>query len=143
MDRGDQTPLSTRPACVLARLKDDFCLRQRPNDFLRDLKPVPGRRRYVHDHDVRLQVACRPHQGLIVVNVRYDFEIARKFPSELVLTPELEFGFLLHDVGKVAIPDAILYKPEPLTAEERALMERHPVIGSEIVHGIESGRINA
>ena len=67
----------------------------------------------------------------------YGLEIARKFPTELVLTPELEFGFLLHDVGKVAIPDAILYKPEPLTREERALMERHPVIGSEIVHGIE------
>ena len=37
----------------------------------------------------------------------------------------------------MAIPDAILYKPGPLNAEERALMSRHPVIGSEIVHGIE------
>jgi HD-GYP domain-containing protein (c-di-GMP phosphodiesterase class II) len=67
----------------------------------------------------------------------YGLEIARKFPSELVLTPELEFGFLLHDVGKVAIPDAILYKPGPLNEHERALMSRHPVIGSEIVQGIE------
>ncbi len=67
----------------------------------------------------------------------YGLEIARKFPSELVLTPELEFGFLLHDVGKVAIPDAILYKPGPLDPAERALMSRHPVVGSEIVHGIE------
>jgi ribonuclease P protein subunit RPR2 len=67
----------------------------------------------------------------------YGLEIARKFPSELVLTPELEFGFLLHDVGKVAIPDAILYKPGPLTEEERALMSRHPAIGSDIVRGIE------
>jgi HD-GYP domain-containing protein (c-di-GMP phosphodiesterase class II) len=67
----------------------------------------------------------------------YGLEIARKFPAELVLTPELEFGFLLHDVGKVAIPDAILYKPGPLDHDERALMSRHPVIGSEIVHGIE------
>src|SRR6516225_8295546 len=67
----------------------------------------------------------------------YGLEIARKFPSELVLTPELEFGFLLHDVGKVAIPDAILYKPGALDDSERALMSRHPVIGSEIVQGIE------
>src|ERR1700747_680 len=67
----------------------------------------------------------------------YGLEIARKCPDELVLTPELEFGFLLHDVGKVAIPDAILYKPGPLDEDERALMSRHPVIGSEIVHGIE------
>ena len=67
----------------------------------------------------------------------YGLEIARKFPAELILTPELEFGFLLHDVGKVAIPDAILYKPGPLDDDERALMSRHPVIGSEIVQGIE------
>jgi HD-GYP domain-containing protein (c-di-GMP phosphodiesterase class II) len=67
----------------------------------------------------------------------YGLELARKFPSELVLTPELEFGFLLHDVGKVAIPDAILYKPSSLDDDERALMSRHPVIGAEIVQGIE------
>jgi ribonuclease P protein subunit RPR2 len=67
----------------------------------------------------------------------YGLEIARKFPEELVLTPELEFGFLLHDVGKVAIPDAILYKPGALDEHERTLMSRHPVIGSEIVQGIE------
>ena len=49
---------------------------------------------------------------------------------------EVEFGFLLHDVGKVAIPDAILYKPDTLTEEERALMAQHPVIGAEIVREI-------
>ena len=39
----------------------------------------------------------------------------------------------LHDIGKIGIPDAILLKPGPLTAEERAVMERHPVIGEEIL----------
>jgi HD-GYP domain-containing protein (c-di-GMP phosphodiesterase class II) len=67
----------------------------------------------------------------------YGLVIARKFTPELTITPELEFGYLLHDVGKVAIPDAILYKPSSLDDEERALMSRHPVIGAEIVSGIE------
>jgi putative nucleotidyltransferase with HDIG domain len=67
----------------------------------------------------------------------YGLEIARRFEPELRVTPELEFGFLLHDVGKVAIPDAILYKPSALTRDERALMARHSVIGAEIVSGIE------
>lgn len=49
----------------------------------------------------------------------------------------LEFGFLLHDIGKVAIADAILYKPEALTDNERALMAQHPVIGADIVRGID------
>lgn len=39
----------------------------------------------------------------------------------------------LHDIGKVGIPDAILRKPGPLTAEERAIMERHTVIGARIL----------
>ena len=51
--------------------------------------------------------------------------------------PEVEFGFLLHDVGKVAVPDSILWKPEPLTPEERSLMERHPLVGWEILREID------
>ena len=51
--------------------------------------------------------------------------------------PQVEFGFLLHDVGKVAVPDAILFKPGPLTPEERALMVKHPQIGSEILRHID------
>jgi len=67
----------------------------------------------------------------------YGMEIARTLGLRLSEMPELEFGFLLHDIGKVAIPDAILYKPGALTDEERALMAQHPVIGAQIVHGIE------
>ena len=51
--------------------------------------------------------------------------------------PQVEFGFLLHDVGKVAVPDAILFKPGPLTTEERTLMVKHPEIGSEILRHID------
>jgi HD-GYP domain-containing protein (c-di-GMP phosphodiesterase class II) len=51
--------------------------------------------------------------------------------------PQVEFGFLLHDVGKVAVPDAILFKPGPLTKEERALVVTHPQIGSEILRHID------
>src|SRR5438309_7376036 len=58
----------------------------------------------------------------------YGLQIARVMGSSLADDPEIEFGFLLHDIGKVAVPDAILYKPEPLTEAERALMERHTVI---------------
>jgi len=51
--------------------------------------------------------------------------------------PQVEFGFLLHDVGKVAVPDAILFKPGPLSDEERALVRMHPVIGSEILRHVD------
>ena len=67
----------------------------------------------------------------------YGLEIARALGSELADDPEIEFGFLLHDIGKVAIPDAILYKPEPLTEQERALMNRHVDTGEAILREID------
>ena len=66
----------------------------------------------------------------------YGLRIGAAAGMELGEEPEIEFGFLLHDVGKVAVPDAILFKPGPLTPEERAIIERHPVTGSEIVRDI-------
>jgi ribonuclease P protein subunit RPR2 len=67
----------------------------------------------------------------------YGMEVARALKAPLASIPATEFGFLLHDVGKVAIPDAILYKPDKLTDEERALMAQHPLIGAQIIDGIE------
>jgi ribonuclease P protein subunit RPR2 len=67
----------------------------------------------------------------------YGIEIARALGLPRPDAPELEFGFLLHDIGKLAIPDAILYKPGKLTEEEMALMARHPAIGADIVGEIE------
>jgi HD-GYP domain-containing protein (c-di-GMP phosphodiesterase class II) len=45
-------------------------------------------------------------------------------------------GAILHDIGKVAIPDSILFKPAPLTEEEWGIMRRHPVIATEILKPI-------
>jgi len=67
----------------------------------------------------------------------YGLHIARSLECDLADQPEIEFGFLLHDVGKVAIPDAILYKPKPLSDAEQVLMQRHPVIGWEILRDID------
>jgi HD-GYP domain-containing protein (c-di-GMP phosphodiesterase class II) len=67
----------------------------------------------------------------------YGIALARAIGLDTDLVPGIEFGFLLHDVGKVAVPDAILFKPGPLTAEERALMIMHPRIGSEILRHID------
>jgi putative nucleotidyltransferase with HDIG domain len=67
----------------------------------------------------------------------YGLEIARHVNVEMAERSDIEFGFLLHDIGKVAIPDAILHKPDALTESERRLMAQHPLIGAEIVREIE------
>jgi diguanylate cyclase (GGDEF)-like protein len=57
--------------------------------------------------------------------------------AEIGLSPEriarMRLGGLLHDVGKIGVPDAILNKPARLTEEEHLLMQRHAALGGEIV----------
>jgi response regulator RpfG family c-di-GMP phosphodiesterase len=50
--------------------------------------------------------------------------------------PALEQAALLHDLGKLAIPDAVLRKPAPLTVEEQLLVRLHPAIGADLIAGI-------
>jgi putative two-component system response regulator len=50
----------------------------------------------------------------------------------------LHRGGYLHDVGKVGIPDSVLLKPGPLTAEEFTLMKRHPDIGDKLCAPLQS-----
>jgi PAS domain S-box-containing protein len=47
--------------------------------------------------------------------------------------PDIERGALLHDLGKIGIPDAILQKPGPLTEEEWAVMRQHPTLAREML----------
>lgn len=49
----------------------------------------------------------------------------------------LEWGGLLHDVGKIGVPDAVLLKAERLNKEERMVMNSHPVLGAEIIAPVE------
>lgn len=51
---------------------------------------------------------------------------------------QIHAGALIHDIGKLAIPDGVLNKPGPLTAEEFEIVKRHCVIGAEIVAPLSS-----
>jgi ribonuclease P protein subunit RPR2 len=50
--------------------------------------------------------------------------------------PDAQYGFLLHDAGKVGVPERILGKPGPLTAAEWRVMRTHPLIGYQMVASI-------
>jgi HD-GYP domain-containing protein (c-di-GMP phosphodiesterase class II) len=63
---------------------------------------------------------------------KYGIALANQIDPSMV-SPQLQYGFLLHDVGKIGIPEAILVKPGPLTSDEMAIMKTHPLIGVQIV----------
>jgi response regulator RpfG family c-di-GMP phosphodiesterase len=67
---------------------------------------------------------------------RYAVELSRALGGELAEDPSAEYGFLLHDVGKIGIPDRILQKPGPLTEDERRLMQTHTVVGEQMLGGV-------
>jgi HD-GYP domain-containing protein (c-di-GMP phosphodiesterase class II) len=80
---------------------------------------VEAKDSYTHGHSVRVA------------------ELAVELGVRLALDPDslraIARGAYLHDIGKIGVPDAILSKPGPLTADERAVIEQHPVVGCEIV----------
>ena len=67
---------------------------------------------------------------------RYALELTRAVEPELAEDPSVEYGFLLHDVGKIGIPDRVLLKPNPLTKDEWRLMQTHTVLGEQMLGGV-------
>ncbi len=67
---------------------------------------------------------------------RYAGELARAIDLSFAEDESVEYGFLLHDVGKIGIPDRILLKRGTLTAAERRVMETHTVLGEQMLNGV-------
>jgi ribonuclease P protein subunit RPR2 len=63
----------------------------------------------------------------------FGLALARRVDPELAGSPTLGYGFFLHDIGKVGIPEHILCKAGPLSVDEWTVMRNHPIIGAQIV----------
>lgn len=69
--------------------------------------------------------------------VTYSLRLGREYGLTGPQMKALEFGSLLHDIGKIGVPDAILRKPAKLTDEEWVRMREHPMHGQQILRGIK------
>jgi response regulator RpfG family c-di-GMP phosphodiesterase len=75
-----------------------------------------------------------PVTGLHAIRVqRYATELVRGVDPRLLDDPSLEYGFLLHDLGKVGIPDSVLKKEAPLSGAERQIMQQHTILGEAML----------
>ena len=63
----------------------------------------------------------------------YAVALAERVDPALADDRIFRYGFLLHDIGKMGIPDQILRKPSPLTKEEWEVMKTHPLLGAQIL----------
>jgi diguanylate cyclase (GGDEF)-like protein len=80
---------------------------------------IDARDNYTHSHSQQV--------------VRLAVETAQRLGLSETETDRVRDGAMLHDVGKVAIPNEILFKPGPLTDPEWVVMREHPVIGESIL----------
>jgi response regulator RpfG family c-di-GMP phosphodiesterase len=69
--------------------------------------------------------------------VTFSLRLGREYGLTSHEMKALEFGSLLHDIGKIGVPDAILRKPAKLTDEEWIKMREHPLHGQQILRGIK------
>ncbi len=84
-----------------------------------------------------LAAALEAKDGYTAGHARWIAELAVEVGRELELPEsqlnDLRYGAIFHDIGKIAIPDAILNKPGPLTAEEFEEIKTHPIVGEQIL----------
>jgi len=71
---------------------------------------------------------------------RYTVSLGEKIGLSEEQRIALRRGGIVHDVGKVAVPDYVLLKPGPLDAAERKIMEEHPIVGERICAPLKSFR---
>ena len=67
---------------------------------------------------------------------RYALDLTSAVEPALGDDVSVEYGFILHDVGKIGVSDRILQKPASLTPEERHVMEEHPMLGYEMLRDV-------
>ncbi|MGH9944857.1 MAG: HD domain-containing phosphohydrolase [Pyrinomonadaceae bacterium] len=69
--------------------------------------------------------------------VSFSLRLGRELGLDAEQLRGLEFGSLLHDIGKIGVPDAILHKPAKLDEAEWVRMRKHPALGQQILRGIK------
>jgi HD-GYP domain-containing protein (c-di-GMP phosphodiesterase class II) len=76
-------------------------------------------------------------RGHLDRSYQYATMLTQRVAPEYTQRAEIGYGYLLHDIGKVGIPEAVLNKPGRLTDEEWAVMRTHPIIGEAIVKPLQ------
>ena len=83
-----------------------------------------------------LDLRDRETEGHTVRVTEKTIRLARSLGVRQEALGHIRRGALLHDIGKIGVPDSILLKPGPLTPEEQSVMRRHPLVAYEMLSPI-------
>jgi len=83
-----------------------------------------------------LELRDRETQGHTQRVIDITLKLAAMIKVEPDYIPQIRRGAMLHDIGKMGIPDAILFKPGPLTSEEWVIMRQHPIYAYDLLSPI-------
>ena len=119
LDRTEQAVLDLRVAAEQLQHAHDTVHHQHRSTAAALAQAIEARDSGTGGHVQR--VTALAHELLLVVD------------PAMAADEQMSFGFLLHDVGKIGVPDAILRKPAPLDEAERRIMDTHPAVGHRIV----------
>lgn len=116
-------------------------LEQKVRERTRELARALAHLREVHLDTVKILASAieekdpymRGHSSRVRI---ISAEMARKLGYKEMEIERIEYGALLHDIGKIAIDQRILDKPGPLTEEERKVVQEHPIIGERIINKV-------
>lgn len=86
-------------------------------------------------HAVELHAHETEGHSARVVDIALDLAQSLGMPNDEMI--QLRRGALLHDIGKLAVPDTILFKPGPLTPKDWEVVRRHPLVAYELLQPIE------
>lgn len=125
-------PFDTRE--LLGRLRSLLSLKahthelERPESVVFALaRSLEGKDPYTHNHSQRL--------------ANFSVRLGQRIGLPAEQLNALRWGAMVHDIGKVAVPDSILFKPGPLTPSERATIRKHPLAGERICAPLKSFRL--
>ncbi|HET6421265.1 MAG TPA: HD domain-containing phosphohydrolase [Geobacteraceae bacterium] len=103
------------------------------NEVLRQVKDA-GR-----EMILRLMAAAEYRDDLTGTHIRRIGLYSRKLAEDMGMPADfvetIAYASSMHDIGKIAISDSILLKPEPLTPEEFEIMKSHTIVGNRILYG--------
>ena len=125
LGRGAARPLRPRPASTSSRssARSAGCSRAPTRRRCRHLRARSGRRTPARASTPSASNGTRSSS-------------TRAIDPELAADPALEYGFLLHDIGKIGVPDQILLKPVELNEAEWRVMKAHTLLGAQMIGGV-------